>query len=413
MSDLFLTIWNYLRGYVIVEVSGYALEKFMNLALKDSQYFWNITRKNNKMYLYTTTKGFKKLKPYAKKSKCHIRIVEKRGLPFLQFRYRKRWMLAYGSLIFIGLMYLLCSFVWLVEVDGCKRLNETEVIETLEQNGYEVGRFKGRLDLRKAEQVLIDAYPEIIWTGVKYEGTKLVVQISESVPKPKLVEETEPCNLVAKRDALITYIATDKGMPQVKKGDTVKKGDLLVSGSIPYNDESGAFYLAHSKAQILAKTGYALTASMPLESVKKDYTERVSSRYNLRLFNFKMPIWKSHSKDVYNHFDEIVTVKQFKLTDKFPLPFYYECTQKVEYVPKQQVVEEETAKEKLYGALYDALLEKLGEGSNVLYHEVSYKQEEGKLVATLQAIVEEDVSEHVGLSLEEIMPQNKVEGENE
>ncbi|MEF9959663.1 MAG: sporulation protein YqfD [Niameybacter sp.] len=410
---MFVSLWNYLRGYVIVEVSGYALEKFMNLALKDSEYFWNITRKNNKMYLHTTTKGFKRLKPYAKRSKCHLHITEKRGLPFLQFRYRKRWMLAIGSLIFVGLLYLLCSFVWLVEVEGCQRLNDTEVIETLETHGYEVGKFKGKLDLRKAEQVLIDAYPEIIWTGVKYQGTKLVIQISESVPKPVLVDEKEPCNLVATRDALITYIATDRGMPQVKKGDTVKKGDLLVSGSIPFNDESGASYLAHAKAQVRAKTGYALTASMPLESIKKEYTQRVSTRYNLKLFDFKIPIWKQHAKDVYNYYDEVVTVKQFKLTKQFPLPFYFERTQKVEYIPQKQRIEEDVAKEKLYAKLYDTLLEKLDKDSKVLYHEVTYKQEEGKLVASLQAIVEEDVSERVHLTAEEMMPLNGVEGENE
>ena len=92
MSHLFLSLWNYLKGYVIVEVSGYTLEKFMNLAIRHQNTFWNIKRKDGKIYLSTTIEGFKRLKPYAKKARCRMRIVEKRGLPFLTFRYRKRVM---------------------------------------------------------------------------------------------------------------------------------------------------------------------------------------------------------------------------------------------------------------------------------------------------------------------------------
>ncbi len=411
--DLFLSIWNYLRGYVIVEVSGYALEKFINLALKDKQYFWNITRRNNKMYIHTTARNFKKLKPYAKKSKCHIKIVEKKGLPFIQFRYRKRWMLGLGSLVFMCLIYLLCSFVWLIEVEGCNRLNEAEVIETLEQKGYEIGKLKRNLNLRKAEQILIDTYPDIVWTGVKFEGTKLVIAISESTPKPTMIDETKPCHLRAKRDALITYIVTDKGMPLVKKGDTVKKGDILVSGSMPYNDESGNLYLTHAKAEIKAKSGYALKASLPLWQIKKNYTNRVSTTHSLKLFQYRIPFFKSHHKEVYNHYDELVTVKQFRLTNKFPLPFYYERVEKVEYVPYKEAIDEEVGKEKLYGALYDKLLEKVDKESKVVYHEVDYTLEDGVLHANLQAVVEEDVSEIVYLTENEMIHPNGVEGESE
>lgn len=411
--DLFLSIWNYLKGYVIVEVSGYALEKFVNLAIKDKHYFWNITRSNNKMYIHTSANTFKRLKPYAKKSKCHIRIVEKRGLPFLRFRYRKRWMLGMGTLVFIGLMYLLCSFVWLIEVEGCRTLNETEVIETLEKKGYEIGKLKKQLDLRQAEQILIDSYQNIVWTGIKFEGTKLVIEISEAIPKPEMIDETKPCHLVANKDALITYIVADRGMPLVKKGDTVRKGDLLVSGSLPYNDESGMSYLTHAKAEIKAKSGYALEAKLPLWQMKKEYTGRVSSLYSFKLFQYKIPFFKAHQKESYDFYDGLVTVKQFRLTNKFPLPFYYEKVEKVEYTPYKEAVEQEVAKERLYVALYDQLLKKIGQEAQVIYHEVDYKLEKDVLYAKLQAVVEEDIREVVYLTENEMINPNGVEGENE
>lgn len=410
---MFLSLWNYLKGYVIVEVSGYTLEKFMNLAIHHQNAFWNIRRKEGKIYFSTTIEGFKRLKPDAKKARCRMRIIEKKGLPFLRFRYRKRVMFGIGIFIFIGCIYLLSSFVWLVEVEGCERLNETEVIETLEEKGYKAGRLKAKLNLREAEQELINTYPDIIWTGIKFEGTKLVVEVSESVPKPTLHTENAPCHLVAKNDGLITYIATDRGMPGVKKGDTVKKGDILVSGSMPLGEEGASLYLTHAKAIVKAKTGYALEARMPLETVQKSYTNRVSTKCNLRLFDVQIPLLRRHTKEEYAYYDEVVSVKQFKLTDQFPLPFYYEKEQRVEYTPNKQPIDEESAKEKLYGTLYDALLKKLDDEARVIYHEVVYSKDENQLVAKLQAIVEEDISEALYLTPQEMMPQSEIEGENE
>ena len=410
---MFLSLWNYLRGYVIVEVSGYTIEKFINLALNHRNTFWNIRRTDGKIYLSTTISGFKRLKPYAKKARCRIRIVEKKGLPFLRFRYRKRIMFSVGIFLFISCIYLLSSFTWLIEINGCERLDETQVIETLDSAGYKVGKLKVKLDLREAEQKLINTYPDIIWTGIRFEGTKMVVEITESVPKPQLHDETIPCHLISKSDGLITYIATDKGMPNVKKGDTVKKGDVLVSGSMQLGDETGTAYLTHAKAEIKAKTGYALEASLPLETIKKDYTQRVSTRCTLKLFDFKIPFLKSRMTQQYAYYDEVVTVKQFKLTEKFPLPFYFEKGQKVEYVPKKQPIDEEVAKEKLYGILYDELLKELDRDAKVLYHEVTYSKDSNKLSAKLQAIVEEDISEALYLTPQEMMPQIEVEGENE
>lgn len=413
MSHLFLSLWNYLRGYVIVEVSGYTLEKFMNLAIGHQNNFWNIKRKDGKIYLSTTIEGFKRLKPYAKKARCRLRIIEKRGIPFLRFKYRKRVMFTVGVFLFIGCICLLSSFVWLVEVEGCERLNDTEVIETLEDAGYKAGKLKARLDLRQAEQKLINTYPDIIWTGIKFEGTKLVVEVTESVPKPPIHSQNTPCHLVAKNDGLITYIATDKGMPHVKKGDTVKKGDVLVSGSMTLGEENPSLYLTHAQAKIKAKTGYALEASMPLEAVQKVYTNRVSTQCDLRLFDLRIPFLRSHTKENYGFYDEVITVKQFKLTNQFPLPFYFEKEQKLEYTPYKKPIDEEAAKEKLYGTLYDALLKKIDKDAKVLYHEVIYSKDNNRLVAKLQAIVEEDISEALYLTPQEMIPQSEVEGENE
>lgn len=397
---MFVSLWNYLKGYVIVEVSGYALEKFMNLALKTGISFWNVENKEGKLYICTTIQGFKALKPYAQKSRCRLKISRKIGLPFISFRYRKRSLLVGGGFLFVVLLYILTSFVWLVEVEGNSRISEIDIVNTLTQEGYGVGKFKHSLNLREVEQKLIQTYPDITWTGVKFEGTKLLVQVAETVPKPKMHDETTPCHLVTKRDALITYIATDKGMPKVKKGDTVKKGEVLVSGEIVLQDEAMTKKYTHAKGKVKARTFYALQAKVPLYKINKIYTENVSKKYSIRLFNKRIPLY--YHKKEYEKFDTLLTIDQLKITELFPLPFYFEKEERVEYIPQIVSIPQEEAEDKLEGVLHDELTKMLSEDGQILDKEVVYVQEGEMLIGELHAVVEENIVEIKEITEEEI-----------
>lgn len=390
MKNLFLSLWNYFRGYVIVEVSGYSIDKFIRLAVSNHVVLWKVVRRKDKLYLHTTIQGFKRLKPYAQKARCRLRITEKKGMPFLTFKYRKRWIFAIGSILFAIGIYILASFVWLVDVAGNERLDTSELITTLETAGYTTGKLKGSLDLRQAEKVLMNTYPEIVWAGIEFEGTKMVVQVSESIPKPEVYEKGAPCDLIAKRDTLITSIVTDKGMPKVKVGDTVKKGEVLISGSIPLEDEHGTIYVTESIGKVKGKTGYSLKATLPLQRIQKDYTNEVATSYSVKFFNTKLSLY--NNKKTFENYDTLVTINQLRLTDAFPLPFYFEKNQKVAYNPVQVRVDEEEAKDKLLGALHDKLREEMGENAIVVKQEIIYTRNEDYLAAELNVIAEEDIA---------------------
>lgn len=46
-------------------------------------------------------------------------------------------------------------------------------------------------------------------------------------------------DLVAARDGVVTYMITRSGVPCVSCGDSVQKGDILVSGAVPvYNEDA-------------------------------------------------------------------------------------------------------------------------------------------------------------------------------
>ena len=82
---------NYLIGYINVSIEGYYIERFINICISKKILLWNLKRKKSSfLYANISLREFKKIKQIAKTTKCRIKIEEKKGMPFLLNRYKKR-----------------------------------------------------------------------------------------------------------------------------------------------------------------------------------------------------------------------------------------------------------------------------------------------------------------------------------
>ncbi|MGI6141989.1 MAG: sporulation protein YqfD, partial [Caldicoprobacterales bacterium] len=200
----FYILWNFLVGYVIIRVEGLSLEKFINLTVSRGIYLWGIKRQN-----YTTLtarisiRGFKQLRGISHKIRCRIRIVDKRGLPFILYRYRRRKMLAVGMLVCLCIIYGLSSFVWTVDVEGTEEVDPRMVLAELESLGVKPGIFKPHIDNMLIENQLLVRIPELSWASLEIRGSRAILRVRESVLPPALVDRNTPCNIVAAKDGII------------------------------------------------------------------------------------------------------------------------------------------------------------------------------------------------------------------
>jgi len=157
---IFMRIWNYLTGYLVIRVDGLSLEKFINLAVTKGIYLWKINR-----HSYTSLtacigiNGFKKLHSINRKLHCRIRILEKRGFPFTAYRYRHRKLLIAGMLIFLAILYGFSAFIWSVDVEGNEQVSKETLINELLELGVRPGAFKGRINTLEIENRLIIDIP--------------------------------------------------------------------------------------------------------------------------------------------------------------------------------------------------------------------------------------------------------------
>ena len=111
-------IQRFIRGYVRIRVRTVSYDRFLNICALHGFYIWDLTPKENAYELNISIKDFRKLRPLARKTGAHIRIVKKRGLPFWLFRNRHRKAFAVGFLGGSALLFLFSFFIWNIEING-------------------------------------------------------------------------------------------------------------------------------------------------------------------------------------------------------------------------------------------------------------------------------------------------------
>lgn len=82
---------SYILGYLNLSIEGYYIERFINICKNNKIVIWNLKRDRDiKLYLKTRIYDFKEICKIAKKTRCKVRIINRRGVPFLLHRYKKK-----------------------------------------------------------------------------------------------------------------------------------------------------------------------------------------------------------------------------------------------------------------------------------------------------------------------------------
>ena len=64
----------YLSGYVCVELTGYATERFLNLCTNHDINLWNMDHKEDTYTFCMSLEDFRKIRPMVRKTRTKIRI---------------------------------------------------------------------------------------------------------------------------------------------------------------------------------------------------------------------------------------------------------------------------------------------------------------------------------------------------
>ena len=395
-------IVRYLKGYLRVRITGYSPERFLNLCSNKGIYLWGLTPKDNCYEMYIGIQGFRKLKPILKKTGTRISITGRFGLPFFLHRNRKRKLFFAGSAACVLLIYILSLFVWDIHLEGNETITDKTLLEYLETTGVSHGMAKRKLDCERIVKDIRKQFDDIIWVSASIQGTRLLIHVKENTDTVKEAEAKENASdIVAAKSGTIVSMITRKGTPQVRQGDTVKKGELLVSGSVEVKNDAEEvinYHYQNSDADILAETKISYKEEIAFTYNEKEYTGAKKRSVFLRIGDFCLTLGRQ--KNTYKKSEVSTAEKQVKLNEHFYLPIVYGARVIQEYKMKEKTYTKEEV-QRLLSDHFQNYCEKLQEKEKqIVENDVKIYMGEKSAVAKGVLKVYEDIGKHRALDID-------------
>lgn len=359
---MLLSVLKFLRGFLQVTLTGSAPERFLNLCVRKNILIWNLcpNKEAGGFDFCISLQGFHASKELLKKTHTSMKIRKKCGLPFFLHRYRARKLFLIGIFLCILLLWNCSKYVWKIEVNGTSQLSQDMILTWLGEKETSFGAKKTRIDCAAIEAALRSDFDVIAWTSVKLEGTKLTVDIQESLPQDEVqsIPSEGAWDLVAAEDARIASVFTRQGTPQVEKGTVVSKGAVLISGRLDIMDDNGEvadYRYVVSDGDVTGTVTRAYQHSFPRDYEKKVYTGEEDTSYTLQLGGTRLPLKKTNK--MYSACETVVTDHQLELLPDLYLPVHLYVTGRKAYVYQPATYTKEEA-EALAEKEWDAFLEK-------------------------------------------------------
>ena len=332
-------ILNYIIGYLRISIEGYYIERFINICKNKKIVIWNLKReKEIDLKLNVGIRDFKEICKIAKKTRCKVKIETKKGIPFLINRYKKRKIFIFLLIVIVALILLSSNFVWNVEIVEENNNILENIEQDLEEAGLKTGKLKQKINTKEVINKIRLKRQDIAWMGIELKGTNAIVKLVKAEEKPEIIDEEEYCNIVSDKEGIITKINALTGTANVKVGDTIKKGDVLINGWME-GKYTGIRYV-HAKGEIEAKVWYTKHKKILYNTTEKRETGNIEEKYQIKFNNFKINLYKTLSK--FKIYDTIETEKKFKLFSDFYLPISINkiIKKEIEEVQKKYSLEE-------------------------------------------------------------------------
>lgn len=310
-------ILSYIIGYLKISVEGYYIERFINICKNQKVVIWNLKRKKNILLLLNIrTKDFREMCQIAKKVNCKVKILNKKGLPFLMNKYKKRKIFIVFLLIVVNCIWISSSFVWNVDIveESGKEINNLR--QDLENAGLKFGVPKSKIKSKEIINQIRLKRNDISWIGIELKGTNAIVKVAKAEEKPEIVDNSEYCNVVSNKTGVITKINVQNGMANVKKGDMIREGDILINGWME-GKYTGIRYV-HAKGEIEAKVWHTKSKKIPYTLTQTRQTGNEENKYGIKINNFQINFSKKYSK--FKIYDTIETDSKIRIFSNFYLP---------------------------------------------------------------------------------------------
>lgn len=397
---------NYMAGTVRIRISARYPERVINICAQSGIEFWDLERRKDGTAVMTVyIQGYRRLREISRKSGLfNIKIEKRKGVPFLLWRIRKRYVLIFGLILCFAALITSSFFVWQIDIEGNEKVSSSEILAAMRKYGVSIGTCTLTIQNDYISNKVLLEIPELSWMTINTHGSRARVIVREKRPIPEIIDYTVPTSVYSSKAGIITKIIVLRGTPQVTVGDTVFEGDLLVSSQVG-SVASGDRYV-RADAEIWARTWYNMSESMPLSCTRKQYTGSETTRVAIILGKKRINLYFSGGNP-YEDYDKITLYDNITAFDGSALPVTVVKETFTEYEEVSAMITAESAGKVLEARLTERLNAEIGDGS-VESVNFEYSVENGVLTVTMSAECVEEITTLRELSADEIIYEEEL-----
>lgn len=220
----------------------------------------------------------------------NVKIIRFYGPKFFVSFFKKHYLFLLFFMWGIFLLFVLSNTIFEIEIVTTNNEMAKIILKELSESGIKKYRFKKsfeKLNLIKKD-ILENNKETLEWIEIDNVGTKYIINFTPRIiPKEKDVEK--PQNIVSSKDAIIMHIEADTGEILKKNNEYVKKGDVIISGSIMKNEETLSAQVKAS-GKVYGEVWYTVNTTIPYNYIEYKPTGEVINHYFLEVFGKQMTL---------------------------------------------------------------------------------------------------------------------------
>lgn len=278
-----------ITGELEVTATGLSPEKLLNLAAKNHISLSGVRRLSYTQLCFNIGPAdYNRLKKLLPEGRYKLNIGSSRGLSLMLYAFRARYCLIAGIIISIVLAFFASSRIWFVKVRGCEKVSEENVLQLLESYGLKSGASISGEELDEMEKRLMQDVSDISWVGISRRGVNIYAYIKESSELPESTPIDKPADVIALKDGVVEKVTVLQGRAVVTQGQTVRAGDVLISGELIYQDLPYQYIYALGDVQ--ARIWYSGERKISLVQSETVRTGNTAVVRTMRIFGQDIPL---------------------------------------------------------------------------------------------------------------------------
>lgn len=386
---LIFRLLNYLRGYVVIKISGSNYEKTLNLLSRRNISIWDVEKKDDYLSFKLAYDDYSKNTDLFEENK--MQLTKTTGIAFKLHKIKSRKGFLLGAFILIVCLYVYSTLIWSIELVGGNEKLKKEIKEALSSYEIKLPTNENHINEKHIETILYKNFKNFNFVEAYVEGTKLIIFIKEKNPNPEQVIDKSPTSIISTKNAVINKVIAKSGQSVIKVGDVVYEGQTLVMGIIK-NKNLEEYTMVPSIGTVYGKTYYSFQLKEEKQRDIAISTNKKENLYYLKINDKKMKIIGDTNR--FKNYNCKISAINIPLISNFTdisleKNIYYE--QQYEKVK----IDENTAQNKMKINVFDDLKSMCSPDSRVITSSLNFTEDEKYYYLNAQIEVIEDIGKEI------------------